>query len=118
MAGDRAGSRRLFEEALGPALEACEEEVANHLCWLGSVNEFAATVMRACEQAVELAPNARKGLWKDLRGLARALTGDTAGAIADFAALVEYVRQIGARTGLKRSRTAAIHSTTSNCSEN
>jgi WD40 repeat protein len=94
VAGDRAGSQRLFEEALGPARDAREEEVANYLCWLGSVNEFAATVMPACEQAVELAPDARKGLWKDSRGLARALTGDTAGAIADFTALVEYIRQL------------------------
>ncbi|MEO1067611.1 MAG: tetratricopeptide repeat protein [Cyanobacteria bacterium J06638_6] len=44
--------------------------------------------MFACEKAVALAPE--HGGIIDSRGLARALTGDTQGAIADFQAFVEW----------------------------
>lgn len=50
----------------------------------------AANVMFACERAVELAPSV--GSIRDSRGLARALTGDRSGAIADFAFFVEQLR--------------------------
>jgi tetratricopeptide (TPR) repeat protein len=54
----------------------------NNLCWFGSLEGYAAELMNACEQAVTLAP---KNEWiRDSRGLARALTGDTEGAIEDF----------------------------------
>ena len=55
----------------------------------------AAEVMAACEQAVALAPD--HGDIRDSRGLARALTGDVAGAIDDFEAYVAW-------TGNDRSR--------------
>ncbi len=51
--------------------------------------------MAACEQAVALAPD--RGNIRDSRGLARALTGDVAGAIDDFEAFVAW-------TGRDRSR--------------
>jgi WD40 repeat protein len=57
------------------------------LCWHGALHGGAKTVISACDTAVELAPgnvNVR-----DSRGLARALTGDTAGAIADFQAFIK-----------------------------
>ncbi|MBD2210977.1 tetratricopeptide repeat protein [Nostoc linckia FACHB-104] len=57
----------------------------NHLCWQGSLHKQAADVMFACNQAVKLAP---KGYIRDSRGLARALTGDYQGAIADFEAYI------------------------------
>ena len=44
--------------------------------------------MTACEQAVALAPD--NGDIRDSRGLARALTGDVAGAIADFQTYVAW----------------------------
>lgn len=44
--------------------------------------------MDACQRGVELAPDS--GSARDSRGVARALTGDTAGAIADFQAYVEW----------------------------
>ncbi len=58
----------------------------NSLCWQGSLNEFAKEVMFACENAVKLAPDT--GYILDSRGLARALTGDFQGAIADFEAFI------------------------------
>jgi regulator of sirC expression with transglutaminase-like and TPR domain len=45
--------------------------------------------MFACEQAVQLAPD--NGSIRDSRGLARALTGNTQGAIEDFEALIAQV---------------------------
>ena len=58
----------------------------NNLCWEGSLNKFAKEVMFACENAVKLAPD--DGNIRDSRGLARALTGDYKGAIADFEAYI------------------------------
>jgi WD40 repeat protein len=56
------------------------------LCWYGSLRGFAKDVMFACEKAVALAP--QDGNIRDSRGLARALTGDSKGAIEDFQAFV------------------------------
>ena len=58
------------------------------MCWFGSLLGHAAEVMAACEQAVALAPD--HGGIRDSRGLARALTGDVAGAIDDFEAYVAW----------------------------
>lgn len=54
----------------------------NTLCWYGSLHGHAADVMDACDRAVEL--DGENGGYRDSRGLARALTGDTQGAIEDF----------------------------------
>jgi tetratricopeptide (TPR) repeat protein len=54
----------------------------NTLCRYGSLHGQAAEVMNACENAVTLAP--KNGWIRDSRGIARALTGNTAGAIEDF----------------------------------
>ena len=59
----------------------------NSLCWNGSLAEQAATVMDACQQAVKLDPE--NGNIRDSHGLARALTGDTKGAIEDFSFYVK-----------------------------
>ncbi|NES92202.1 WD40 repeat domain-containing protein, partial [Okeania sp. SIO2B9] len=58
------------------------------LCWYGSLYEKAADVMFACEKAVTLDP--KDASIVDSRGLARALTGDLQGAIADFQVYVEW----------------------------
>ncbi|NJM71135.1 MAG: hypothetical protein HC862_13405 [Scytonema sp. RU_4_4] len=60
----------------------------NSLCWDGSLHRHAADVMFACEKAVQLAPN--EGYIRDSRGLARALTGNTQGAIEDFEAFIAW----------------------------
>ena len=57
--------------------------------------EHAAEVMPACEQAVALQPD--NGGRRANRGLARALTGDVAGAIADFETYVAWERRDGRR---------------------
>ncbi|GGA31287.1 tetratricopeptide repeat protein [Okeania sp. KiyG1] len=60
----------------------------NTLCWNGSLYKQAANVMFACEKAVALSP--KDGNITDSRGLARALTGNIEGAIADFQVFVEW----------------------------
>ena len=60
----------------------------NELCWNGSLHGYPAEVMFACEKAIALEPE--NGGIRDSRGLARALTGDTAGAIEDFQAFLEW----------------------------
>ncbi len=68
----------------------------NALCWFGSLWGHAAEVLAACERAVALAPE--HGGIADSRGLARALTGDVAGAIADFQTFVAWVTDEQLRT--------------------
>jgi hypothetical protein len=58
----------------------------NTLCWWGGLWNQAAEVVSACDRAVELAPD--NADFKDSRGLVRALTGDTEGAIQDFEAFI------------------------------
>ena len=73
-------------EKLDPKLEISVDDW-NNLCWDGSLHGYAADVMFACEKAVTLAPE--DGNIRDSRGLARALTGDTKGAIEDFQAFIQ-----------------------------
>ncbi len=60
----------------------------NKLCWGSSTYNDAKAVMFACEKAIALAPG--DSFFLDSRGLARALIGDTQGAISDFKAYVEW----------------------------
>ncbi len=62
--------------------------VWNTLCYSGSLWGHAADVMTACEDAVALAP--WNGNIRDSRGVARALTGDLAGAIEDLEAFAAW----------------------------
>ncbi len=64
----------------------------NGLCWYGSLNGFSDVVLDSCERAVELAPETA-GV-RDSRGLARALTGDYAGAMEDFSFVVDTLRAL------------------------
>ncbi|NEQ12264.1 MAG: WD40 repeat domain-containing protein, partial [Moorea sp. SIO4E2] len=59
----------------------------NNLCWDGSLHGYAVEVMDACEKAVAKEPE--NGFFKRSRGLAKALTGDKAGAISDFQVYVD-----------------------------
>ncbi|MBW4586739.1 hypothetical protein G7B40_015230 [Aetokthonos hydrillicola Thurmond2011] len=59
----------------------------NSLCRYGSLHGYAGDVMFACEKAVALAPG--DGAIRDSRGLARALTGNTQGAIEDFETFIQ-----------------------------
>jgi len=57
------------------------------LGWFGSFYGYPADVLYACENAVMLEPDNKK--YKQGRGLARALTDDLTGALADFETFVE-----------------------------
>ena len=93
------GEQLVRDGNVGEALEAYREAQAlkptwklyakswDTLCRYGSLHGEPAEVMFACENALELAPN--NGDFRDSRGLARALTGDTAGAIEDFQAFID-----------------------------
>jgi hypothetical protein len=65
-------------------------ETRNTLCRYGSLWGQAAMVLDICAQAVQLAPN--DGRMRDSRGLARALTGNIAGAIEDFEAYIAWAK--------------------------
>ncbi|MBW4644006.1 MAG: ribosome assembly protein 4 [Goleter apudmare HA4340-LM2] len=70
------------------------------LCRQGSLRGFAKEVLFACEKAVSLEPT--NGLIRDSRGLARALTGDNKGAIADFTVYIAQTEDQDIK--LKRQR--------------
>jgi tetratricopeptide (TPR) repeat protein len=78
-------------QKLAPKFEISAFEISadswNSLCWQGGLRGYAKEVMFACEKAVALAPN--DGNNRDSRGLARALTGKTKGAIEDFQAYIK-----------------------------
>ena len=60
----------------------------------------------ACERAVALAPE--DGSVRDSRGVARALTGDMAGVIADFEFAVKWTKEGNERADFIASREAWI----------
>ncbi|MBZ0288752.1 MAG: WD40 repeat domain-containing protein, partial [Anaerolineae bacterium] len=91
--GDSDAARDLYAQAAEWAVGSGAAGSSNDVCWFGSLNGFAEIVMPACEYAAENAPaNAN---YLDSRGLARALTGDAEGAIADFQAFVDWTQVYG-----------------------
>ncbi|MEO1376702.1 MAG: hypothetical protein AAFW70_20885 [Cyanobacteria bacterium J06635_10] len=64
----------------------------NSLCWNGSLYNRAKDVMFACEKSVALASKDEIANARVVRGLARALTGDTSGAIKDFEVHVKRIK--------------------------
>jgi regulator of sirC expression with transglutaminase-like and TPR domain len=68
-------------QQLNPGLER-DSSTWNDLCGMGSLWNRAATVMSACDRAVELEPE--DGRICANRGMARALTGDFTGALEDL----------------------------------
>jgi hypothetical protein len=91
--GNRAEAEQFFREAIHAASETRDPEASNIVCWFGSVHRFATLVMPACEKAVASAPDIMtKSMYQDSRGLARALTGNAAGAIEDFTTALESIK--------------------------
>jgi hypothetical protein len=83
----------------------------DHLCWEGSLAGRAADLLEACDRAVAAAPG--DGLFQESRGLARALTGDLAGAATDFKAFVAWAHTHGideTRMASRREWIAALES--------
>ncbi len=103
LAGNKDGAQRLFAAAWNAALAMGKlgrhSDIANEICWVGSTAGFAATVQAACDHAVQWADPAVRDLYRDSRGLARALTGDKQGAIDDFESFVSYLNREPGRGG-------------------
>jgi tetratricopeptide (TPR) repeat protein len=78
----------LYKDAqkLDPSLTISVDDW-NSLCRDGSLRGFAKDVIFACEKAVALRPT--DGGILDSRGLARALTGNSKGALEDFQAFIK-----------------------------
>lgn len=60
----------------------------NQICFFGAIQGISSEVLPTCEASVDSAPH--HGGYRDSRGLARALTGDTTGAIEDFQAYIAW----------------------------
>ena len=82
-----------YARQIDSLLEGTDARTLNTLCWYGSIAGHAAVVLDACERAVALAPD--DGGIRDSRGLARALTGNSSGAIEDFQAYIVWANQNG-----------------------
>ena len=68
-----------------------DAEFWNILCWDGSLGGYFAEVKEECNKAVSLDRN--NGMFRDSRGLNRALQGDFSGAIQDFESAVTWLRE-------------------------
>jgi WD40 repeat protein len=90
--GDLEKAETFAGRAVQLALDAPDALSGNTVCWWGSLEGFAATVLPVCDRAVERADEARRPNFRDSRGLARALAGDHAGALEDFRAFVEAMQ--------------------------
>ena len=91
-AGDTDSARTVIDDGLVWVAASKDSGANNTLCWFGSLDGFAAQVMPACEEAVSLSSSPG---FRDSRGLARALTGATKGAIEDFQAFVDWSKLNG-----------------------
>jgi tetratricopeptide (TPR) repeat protein len=96
-----------FQHAI--SLEPNNAAYHNSLCWFGTLAGFATSVLDVCNQAVELADDDRIAGIHDSRGLARALTGDVAGAIEDFEFALERAGRDGLGDDFFESRTAWVN---------
>lgn len=81
----------LYSEALDRAIETDDADLNNRVCWFGSIDGVAQTVLSACDRAVKLAP--RYGGWRDTRAIARALVGDQRGAVEDLQFFVQWAQE-------------------------
>jgi hypothetical protein len=103
LAGDKDGAQTQFVVAWDAVLAmnelGREPNLANHICKTGIISGFAVAVQEACDKAVEWADPAIRDLYRDSRGLARALMGDKQGAIDDFESVVAYLNKEPGRGG-------------------
>jgi tetratricopeptide (TPR) repeat protein len=66
-----------------------DPDIWDLLCWVGVLHNQAKEILFASEIATHLEPD--NPVFRDTRGLVRALTGDTQGAIEDFETVVERI---------------------------
>ena len=92
--GERLAKAGLIPRAMASFMEAQRLDtrissaptIWRALCWYGSLSGYAEDVIGTCDRWVTLSPDAAPA--RDARGIARALTGDYPGAIADLEASV------------------------------
>ena len=82
-----------YRQAIPLAVGTDDSDLNNEICWKGSLDGFAEVVRPACDRAIALEP--ANGLFYDSRGLDRALTGDYAGAAADFERFLAWAHDTG-----------------------
>ena len=92
-AGDDEAAKTYYAQAAEWSVGSQDAQSSNNVCWDGSLNGYAETVMPACEYATGNAPASAN--YRDSRGVARAMTGDSEGAIADFQAFVDWTQVYG-----------------------
>jgi WD40 repeat protein len=90
-AGHAQDAQVLYAQTLQEAQQLGNADMLNNVCWSGSLDQFARLVLPACDQAVAIDPY--NGRYRDSRGLARALTGNRRGAIADFKFYVDWATE-------------------------
>jgi hypothetical protein len=78
-------------------LEPNSVTALNSLCWHGSLMGYAARVISACDRAVAVAQSREKDFYRDSRGVARAITGNDQGAIADFQSFIQWTTSDNAK---------------------
>jgi hypothetical protein len=102
--GNTTGASTILADGLAWVTASSDSGLNNGLCWYGSLDGFAAQVMPACERAVSLGTPDQLASHRDSRGLARALTGNTSGAIDDFQAMVDWSKQNGSYDTVGKQR--------------
>ncbi len=103
---DKNDDKNDAAQRIGQALALAQPQLLNSaadwhtLCRWGSLYGFAEQVVNgACQWAIAAATADQLAALRDSRGLARALTGDVAGAVADFKF---YVQQVGGNASHER----------------
>ena len=88
LAGQTGDAQAIYKQAMQEAALVDDDFLNGSVCFAGSTDQFASVVLPACERAITLNPYI--GDYYDSRGLARALTGNRQGAIADFKFYVQW----------------------------
>jgi hypothetical protein len=106
LAGNRLKAEKALKKLVQYSMQTKDQTLNNHVGWYGSLDGFAEIVLPACDAAVKLVlerqrPHYRRleALHRDTRAVARALLGDTAGAINDLEAVLEWATQDQAMPG-------------------
>jgi hypothetical protein len=101
--GDITGALELRRAALavGPA-DDIPGTSWGRLCLAGSRGGHPADVLDACQQAVDQMPE--RGFYRLSRGIARALIGDSQGAIEDLQTYLTWARQAGVSEDVIKQR--------------
>lgn len=90
--GDSAQAETAFQTAVDWVMQTGDNRYAALVCYLGALDGFAVVVLPACDYAVQLAPDL--GVPYQRRGIARAQTGDYAGATADFRITLDWLKRL------------------------